>query len=131
GGTSWSAPDEVTSLNTAGEQTAFPWVVKVSDASYMATMMRWKLEPSGDFLDPTNDVFYATSSNGTDWTVDQVTVDAGDVTNDLTPRLFVDHAGQPRLVWATIGFGDPAADIVQMRVADRSLYPNKIGRAHL
>jgi hypothetical protein len=126
-GVTWSAPAEVPSLNTSGEQTAFPWVVKASDASYMATMMRWKLEPSADFLDPTNDVFYASSTDGNSWTVDQVTSDPSDVKNDLTPRLFTDHAGAARLDWATIAFGDPAADIVQMRVADRAQYPNKIG----
>jgi hypothetical protein len=125
-GVSWGAVAEVATLNTAGEQSPFPWVVKVAANDFQAAFVRWKLEPSSDFLDVTSDVFYGHSTDGLAWTVDQVTSDANDNQNDLVPRLFADHAGARRLTWSTIALGDPAADIAQMRVADRGMYPTGV-----
>ncbi len=125
-GDTWSAPAEVASLNTASEQSTFPTVVQLSANSYIAALVRWKLEPSSDFLDKTSDIFYASSSDGDNWTVEQVTSEPGDTLNDLTPTFFFDHSGTAHLAWATIAFGDPAADIVQMKVADRAFYPDSV-----
>jgi hypothetical protein len=122
-GATWSAPVAVASLNTSTEQSQFPHVVQVSPTSYLATFMRWKLEPSSDFLDPTNDVFFGQSSDGTTWAVDQVTVDAPDSVNDLTPTVFFDHAGLSHLAWSTTRFGDPSADLVRIPVSARASYP--------
>ncbi len=125
-GNTWAAPVEVASLNTAGEQSTFPTVVKVSDNSFIAALVRWKLEPSSDFFDVTSDIFYATSTDGNNWTVEKVSSDSNDVLNDLVPTFFFDHSGAARLAWATIAFGDPTADIVQMRTADRASYPDSV-----
>lgn len=125
-GDTWGAPAEVTSLNTASEQSTFPTVVQLSANSFISSLVRWKLEPSSDFLDKTSDIFYASSADGDNWTVEQVTSDAGDTLNDLVPTFFFDQTGTTRLAWATIAFGDPTADIVQMRVADRAFYPDSV-----
>jgi hypothetical protein len=89
-------------------------------------LVRWKPEPSADFLDRTSDIFYASSTDGENWTVEQLTSEPGDTLNDLTPAFFSDHSGTMHLAWATIGSGDPAADIVQMKVADRAFYPDSV-----
>jgi hypothetical protein len=125
-GITWEAPVEVASLNTATEQSTFPTIVKAPNGPFLGTLVRWKLQPASDFLDPSSDVFYAVSGDGETWTVEQVTSDSNDIANDLTPTLFFDHASNARLAWATTGFGDPAADIVQMRVSDRSSFPSLV-----
>lgn len=125
-GDSWSAPVEVSSLNTGSEQSTFPTVVKLSANSFAATLVRWKLEPSSDFLDRTSDIFYASSTDGDNWAVEQVTSEPGDTLNDLTPTFFSDHSSKTHLAWATIATGDPTADIVQMRIADRAFYPDSV-----
>jgi hypothetical protein len=122
-GASWSTPVAVATLNTPGEQSQFPTVVKLANGTYAATLDRWDLGTRLDLFDPSSDVFYAESSDGDLWTVDQVTNDAPDDVNDITPTLFFDHAGAGHLAWATIGFVDPAADIVEVPVSERALYP--------
>ena len=122
-GNTWAAPVEVPSLNSDVEQSTFPTIVKTANGPYLGTLVRWKLQPSSDFLDPSSDIFYAESTDGETWTTQQVTSDPNDTVNDLTPTLFFDHASTARLAWATIGFGDPAADIAQMKVSDRASYP--------
>jgi hypothetical protein len=122
-GATWSTPTAVTTLNTPGEQSQFPKVVKLPNGTFAATLDRWILGTSLDLFDPSSDVFYAESSDGDLWTVDQVTNDPADDVNDITPTLFLDHTGAAHLAWATIGFGDPAADIVELPVAERALYP--------
>ncbi len=123
-GATWGLPAEAVSLNTFGQQSHFPTVVKRSDTSYLATLDRWRIGTPADLFDPSSDVFYAESIDGEDWTVEQVSFDALDDRNDITPTLFFDHAGQPFLAWATTAFGDPAADIVQVPVSERALYPD-------
>jgi hypothetical protein len=123
-GTTWSLATAVLSLNTAGEHSMFPMIVKRSAGSYVATLDRWAVGSAGDALDPTTDVLYAESSDGETWAVDQVTNDLPDDVPDFVPALFFDHAGAPQLAWATTGFGDPAADIVRVAVAERALYPS-------
>ncbi|MGE5692191.1 MAG: sialidase family protein [Candidatus Zixiibacteriota bacterium] len=125
-GNTWGAPTEVASLNTASEQSTFPTIVKLAGNSFIAALVRWKLEPSSDFLDRTSDIFYASSMDGDNWTVEQITSEPGDTLNDLTPSFFSDHSGTMHLAWATITFGDPTADIVQMKVADRTFYPDSV-----
>lgn len=127
-GTTWSTPAEVPSLNTAGEHSMFPMIVKLSPTSYIATLDRWAVGSSGDALDPTTDVFYAQSSDGETWTVDQVTNQLPDDVPDFVPALFFDRAGAAQIAWATTGFGDPAADIVRVAASERALYP---GTGHL
>jgi hypothetical protein len=122
-GLSWSAPAAVDSLNDFDEQSQFPKVVKRSDTSYLATLDRWRIDTMADLFDPSSDVFYAESADGESWSVEQVSVDPLDDQNDITPTLFFDHAGTPFLAWATIAFGDPAADLVAVPVSARAAYP--------
>ncbi len=126
-GDTWQSPTEVASLNTAGEQSSLPTVLRMPDGSFAAALQRFKLDPSNDVLDPTSDIFYAASANGTTWSVDQVTSDPFDAQNDLAPSLFIDHAGAVRLAWGTTQFGDPTGDLVQMPVASRASFPGFVG----
>ena len=123
-GATWSAPAEVASLNVFSQQSQFPSVVKRSDTEYLAVLDRWDIGTTADLFDPSSDVFYAESMDGETWTVDQVSIDPLDDQNDLTPTLFFDHAGVPHIAWTTIALGDPAADLVQVPVSERGLYPD-------
>jgi hypothetical protein len=127
-GVTWGAAVEAASLNSATEQTSLPSIVRLSSGLFTATFQRWKLNPSNDVLDPTNDIFYGESNDGDTWTAGQVTFDAGDNQNDLAPSFFFDHNGAAHLAWGTTAFGDPAGDIVQMKVSDRAGYPNLASR---
>jgi hypothetical protein len=122
-GASWGAPAAVASLNDFGEQSQFPKVVKRSDTSFLAVLDRWRINAPIDLFDPSSDVFYGESSDGENWIVDQVSLDALDDQNDITPALYFDHAGTPSITWATVAFGDPAADLVTVPVSERALYP--------
>ncbi len=122
-GATWGAPEEVASLNAAGEQSHFPSVLKLSDTEYLATLDRWAIPDVGDLFDPSSDVFHAESNDGETWLVEQVSFDPLDDRNDITPALFLDHLGAAHLAWATIAFGDPAADVVELPVSERALYP--------
>jgi len=124
----WGAPVEITTLNSATEQASLPAMTRLSTGLFTAAFQRWKLNPSNDVLDPTNDIFYAESNDGDTWTATQVTSDSADNQNDLAPSFFFDHNGNPHLVWGTTAFGDPAGDIVHMKVSDRASYPNLVGR---
>jgi hypothetical protein len=126
-GDSWQAPIEVASLNTAGEQSSLPWVLRLPNGSFVAALQRFKLNPANDVLDPSSDIFYAESANGATWTVDPVTFDFADFFNDLAPSLFIDHAGNVRLAWGATQFGDPTGDLVQMRASDRANFPGLVG----
>ncbi len=121
-GATWGAPTEVATLNVMTEQSSFASVIKRSSNSYVATLDRWSIGTG--FLDPSSDVFYAESSDGENWTVDQVSTDPLDDQNDIVPTFFSDHAGTPYLAWATTAFGDPNLDIVQVAVGQRAAYPN-------
>jgi hypothetical protein len=127
-GATWGAPVEVATLNSATEQTSLPNIVRLPSGLFTATFQRWKLNPSNDVFDPTNDVFYGESNDGDTWTASQVTVDPADNQNDLAPSLFFDHGGTEHLAWSTQAFGDPAEDLVQMKVSDRASYPNLTSR---
>jgi hypothetical protein len=122
-GASWSLPVEVPSLNTALEHSMFPMIAVRSPTSYIATLDRWAVGATGDVLDATTDVFYAESSDGESWTVDQVTNDTPDDVHDFVPALFFDHAGAAQIAWSTTGLGDPTADIVRVAVSERANYP--------
>lgn len=126
GGDTWGAPEPVASLATGAEQTTFFSVLRPTAPPFAGTLVRWKLPPSADFLDPSSDVLLASSADGEAWTVAPLTSDPLDAENDLTPSLFRDHAGELRVAWATISTGDPAADIVQMKVADAPGYPDLV-----
>jgi hypothetical protein len=123
-GASWGAPAEVATLNSATEQSSLPNIVRLPSGLFTAAFQRWKLNPSNDVFDPTSDIFYGESNDGDTWTTSQVTVDAADSQNDLAPAFFFDHAGTEHLAWSTQAFGDPAEDLVQMKVSDRASYPN-------
>jgi hypothetical protein len=122
-GANWSTPAAVATLNTPGEQSQFPTVVKLANGTYAATRDRWALATNLDLFDPSSDVFYAESSDGDLWTVDQVTNDPSDDVNDFVPELFFDHDGATHLAWSTVGMGDPAADIVEVLASGRAQYP--------
>ncbi len=121
-GATWGTPTEVATLNIMTEQSSFAAVVKRSSSFYVATLDRWAIGTG--FLDPSSDVFYAESSDGENWTVDQVSIDPLDDQNDIVPTFFSDHSGTPYLAWATTAFGDPNLDIVQVAVGQRALYPS-------
>jgi hypothetical protein len=123
-GASWGAPTEVATLNSSTEQSSLPNIVRLPSGLFTAAFQRWKLNPSNDVFDLTSDIFYAESNDGDTWTTSQVTVDASDNQNDLAPAFFFDHAGTEHLAWSTQAFGDPAEDLVQMKVSDRASYPN-------
>ena len=127
-GATWGAPAEVATLNSVTEQTSLPTIVRLPSGLFTATFQRWKLNPSNDVLDPTNDIFYGESNDGDNWTASQVTSDPADNQNDLAPSFFFDHSGIARLVWGSTAFGDPAGDIVQMKVSDRASFPNLTSR---
>ena len=127
-GATWGAPAEVATLNSSTEQTSLPTILHMPNGLFTATFQRWKLNPSNDVLDPTNDIFYGESNDGDNWTASQVTSDPADNQNDLAPSFFFDHSGTARLVWGSTAFGDPAGDIVQMKVSDRASFPNLTSR---
>jgi len=127
-GATWGAPAEVATLNSSTEQTSLPTILRLPNGLFTATFQRWKLNPSNDVLDPTNDIFYGESNDGDNWTASQVTSDPADNQNDLAPSFFFDHSGTARLVWGSTAFGDPAGDIVQMKVSDRASFPNLTSR---
>ncbi len=127
-GATWGASTEVATLNSATEQTSLPTIVRLPSGLFTATFQRWKLNPSNDVLDPTSDIFYGESNDGDNWTASQVTSDPADNQNDLAPSFFFDHSGTVRLVWGSTAFGDPAGDIVQMKVSDRASFPNLTSR---
>ena len=123
-GASWGTPTEVATLNSATEQSSLPNIVRLPSGLFTAIFQRWKLNPSNDVFDLTSDIFYGESNDGDTWTTSQVTSDAADNQNDLAPSFFFDHSGIEHLSWSTQAFGDPAEDLVQMKVSDRASYPN-------
>jgi hypothetical protein len=128
-GATWGAAAEVATLNSATEQSSLPSVVRLSSGLFTATFQRWKLNPANDVLDPSNDIFYAESSDGDTWTAAaQVTSDPADDKNDLASAFFFDHAGIQHLTWGATSFGDPAGDLVQTKVSDRASFPNLVTR---
>ena len=127
-GMNWdTTPTEVASLNTplaADDQSALPTIVKLSNTSYLATLARWKAEPSGDFLDPSADVYFSDSTDGETWTAPQrITQDNPDNKLDLAPGFFFDHGGTAFLAWATTALGDPLLDLISIPVSQRADYP--------
>jgi hypothetical protein len=127
-GASWGTPTEVTTLNSATEQSSLPNIARLPSGLFTATFQRWKLNPSNDVFDLTSDIFYGESNDGDTWTTSQVSVDPSDNQNDLAPSFFFDHSGTEHLAWSTQAFGDPAEDLVQMKVSDRASYPNLASR---
>lgn len=84
-GATWGAAAEVATLNSATEQSSLPSVVRLPSGQFTATFQRWKLNPANDVLDPSNDIFYAESSDGDTWTA------AAQVTSD--------PARMTRMIW--------------------------------
>ena len=119
-GATWGAPTEVATLNSGTEQSSLPNIVRLPSGLFTAAFQRWKLNPSNDVFDPTSDIFYGESNDGDAWTTSQVTVDPADNQNDLAPALFFDHSGTEHVAWSSQAFGDPAEDLVQMKISDRA-----------
>lgn len=87
--TGWSAPVEITALNDATESDQFPFVAPRPGGGYLMTFIRHAGSATAinGYLDPTSDINWATSADGTAWTYGGAMM-AEDGATDTIPALY-------------------------------------------
>jgi hypothetical protein len=118
-GVTWDPAAPLTTASSATEIDIFPQVA-VRGPGDLA--MVWVQLASGSYLDPTTDLYYATSADGVDWSnVTAITSDDASGYVDSLPNLYFDGAAW-QVLWTSTATNANGA-ILQLPLAQYASYP--------